>query len=89
MLLDSLGDMADIARGVFPISYILVVPLLILIVPINPVNATHDFSVYRMNQFDLQGTSYGRYSKLLFNYIGLMLLLYIQLISHRFNWLHI
>ena len=59
MLFDNLGDMVDIARGAFPISYILVVPLLILIAPISPVNATHDFSVYRMHQYDLQGTSYG------------------------------
>ena len=59
MWADSFIDLSDLAKGAFPMSYILMVPLLILISPISPANAAHDFSVYRMQQFDLQGTSYG------------------------------
>ncbi|XP_078681342.1 BOS complex subunit NCLN-like [Branchiostoma floridae x Branchiostoma belcheri] len=53
------GEVFDIFRGVFPISFLLFVPAVLIIVSPDPVEAAHEFSVYRMQQFDLQGTSYG------------------------------
>ena len=59
MWLDEAGEVVEMFRGSFPLSFLFFVPLLILISPINSAGAAHDFAVYRMQQYDLQGASHG------------------------------
>lgn len=53
------GEIVEMFRSSFPLSFLFFVPILILISPVCPVYAAHEFNVYRMQQFDLQGSSYG------------------------------
>ncbi|GFT29932.1 nicalin-1 [Nephila pilipes] len=46
-------------RGNCSVYYIFLVPLLIAISPKTPVFAAHEFTVYRMQHFDLHGTPHG------------------------------
>jgi len=59
MLLDEAGEVVEMFRSSFPLSFLFFVPLLILISPYNTASAAHDFAVYRMQQYDLQGVSHG------------------------------
>lgn len=56
MLLDGAGEIVEMFRNSFPLSFLFFVPILILI---SPVSTAHDFGVYRMQQFDLQGVPHG------------------------------
>ena len=62
MLLEDLSEVCDMFKGSFPISLIFFIPILIILSPANPVCGAHDFSVFRMQQFDLQGSSFGENS---------------------------
>jgi len=62
MLLDEVGEVVEMFRGSFPLSFLFFIPLLIMISPITPAAAAHDFAVYRMQQYDLQGASHGTLS---------------------------
>ena len=53
------GEIVEMFRNSFPLSFLFFVPIIILISPVSPVYAAQEFSVYRMQQFDLQGSSYG------------------------------
>ncbi|XP_076465147.1 BOS complex subunit ncln-like [Babylonia areolata] len=53
------GEIVEMFRNSFPLSFLFFVPIFILISPVSPVYAAQEFSVYRMQQFDLQGSSYG------------------------------
>nr|CAB3264233.1 nicalin-1-like [Phallusia mammillata] len=47
-------------RTSFPLGFVAVFPVILLVVsPITMVDAAHEFSVYRMQQYDLQGNSHG------------------------------
>ncbi|XP_033101240.1 nicalin-1-like [Anneissia japonica] len=59
MWIEEANEMLDMLRGSIPLTIILIVPVLIMISPCVPVDAAHEFSVYRMQQYDLQGTQYG------------------------------
>ncbi|XP_071965908.1 BOS complex subunit ncln-like [Antedon mediterranea] len=59
MWIEEANEMLDMFRGSIPLTIILIVPVLIMISPGVPVDAAHEFSVYRMQQYDLQGTQYG------------------------------
>nr|XP_018903520.1 PREDICTED: nicalin-1 [Bemisia tabaci] len=50
---------AEIIKSIFPIYLILALPIFIILSPINPVEASHEFSAYRMQHFDLHGTARG------------------------------
>ena len=59
MWLDEVGEVVEMFRSSFPLSFLFFIPLLIMISPITPASAAHDFAVYRMQQYDLQGASRG------------------------------
>ncbi|XP_025076679.1 nicalin-1-like [Pomacea canaliculata] len=58
------GEIVEMFRSSFPLSFLFFVPIFILISPVSPVYAAQEFNVYRMQQFDLQGSSYGCKSSL-------------------------
>ncbi|XP_063955677.1 BOS complex subunit ncln-like [Lytechinus pictus] len=49
-------EVVEVVRGHFPWTCLLIVPILIAI---SPVHGAHDFTAYRMQQFDLHGSQYG------------------------------
>lgn len=51
----------EFLRGNFIIYPLVVVPLLIAISPMTPVLGAHEFTVYRMQHFDLHGVPHGLY----------------------------
>ncbi|KAH9499321.1 tRNA (cytosine-5-)-methyltransferase ncl1 [Bulinus truncatus] len=59
MWFDEIGEIFEMFKGSFPLSFLFFVPIFIIISPVSPVNAAQEFAVYRMQQYDLQGTSYG------------------------------
>ena len=59
MFFDDLSEVADVFRGSFPLSLLFFIPIMIILSPASPVNGAHDFTVFRMQQFDLQGSSFG------------------------------
>ena len=60
MLLDGAGELVEMFKSSFPLSFLFFVPLFILISPVSRASAAHDFAVHRMQQYDLQGASHGR-----------------------------
>lgn len=65
MLFDEANEVLELLRGNFPIYFIFFLPVLILVSPLSPVHGAHDFAVYRMQHFDLQGNSRGCRSALI------------------------
>lgn len=63
MWFEEINEVFDMFKTSFPLSLVFFVPILIIISPVSPVAGAHDFSVFRMQQFDLQGSSYGEYSR--------------------------
>ena len=61
-MIDNISEFADLLKGSFPFTFIFVIPLIILLSPTSPVDAAHEFSVFRMQQFDLQGSSFGNFT---------------------------
>ncbi|XP_066589257.1 BOS complex subunit NCLN [Prorops nasuta] len=59
MWLQDCDGFAEICRGYFPYYLLIIFPIFIMISPMNPVAASHEFPVYRMNQYDLHGVSHG------------------------------
>jgi len=59
MWLDEVGEVVEMFRSSFPLSFLFFIPLLVMISPITPAGAAHDFAVYRMQQYDLQAASHG------------------------------
>ena len=57
MWVDEASEVFDMFRHGFPLSLLFFVPICIIL---SPASAAHEFSVYRMQQFDLQGVSYGK-----------------------------
>ncbi len=62
MWFDEAGEIVEMFKNAFPLSFLFFVPILIIISPVSPVGAAHDFAVYRMQQYDLQGSSYGEFT---------------------------
>ena len=62
MWFDEAGEVYEMFRNSFPLSFLFFVPIFIIISPVSPVGAAHDFAVYRMQHYDLQGSSYGKLS---------------------------
>ncbi len=58
MWFEEAGEVVEMFRSSFPLSLIFFVPILILISPA-PASAAQEFSVFRMQHYDLQGSSYG------------------------------
>jgi len=59
MWLDEVGEVVEMFRSSFPLSFLFFIPLLVMMSPITPADAAHDFAVYRMQQYDLQGAAHG------------------------------
>ena len=57
MWFDEAGEVVEMFRSSFPLSVLFFVPIFIII---SPVGGAHEFAVYRMQQYDLQGASYGK-----------------------------
>ena len=82
MLLDGAGEVAEMFRNSFPLSFLFFVPLLILISPVSP---AHDFAVYRMQQYDLQGSAHGMtyYTVIIVIIIIIITTIYLENVSFR------
>jgi len=59
MWFDEVGEIFELFKGSFPFSFLFFVPIFIIISPVSPVNAAQEFGVYRMQQYDLQGSTFG------------------------------
>ncbi|XP_014661861.1 PREDICTED: nicalin-1-like [Priapulus caudatus] len=59
MILDHFEELIEAFRGSFPVHLLVFISLFIIISPASPVHAAHEFAVYRMQQYDLQGRPYG------------------------------
>ncbi|RUS85048.1 hypothetical protein EGW08_007185 [Elysia chlorotica] len=59
MWFDELGEVFEMFKGSFPLSFLFFIPIFIIISPVSPVNAAQEFAVYRMQQYDLQGSTFG------------------------------
>lgn len=59
MYFDGADGIFEFLRGTLPYYTIAVVPLLIVISPMTPVLCAHEFTVYRMQHFDLHGSPHG------------------------------
>lgn len=62
MWLDEADSFAEIFKGYLPFYLLVAVPLLLIVAPAYPVAASHEFSVYRMQQYDLHNVPRGKYS---------------------------
>lgn len=52
-------EILELFRGCLPYYLFIMLPVLIIISPVNPVDAAHEFPVYRMQHFDLHGVPRG------------------------------
>lgn len=55
-----LEEAEEIFKGYLPYYVLIFLPIFIIISPVNPVAASHEFPVYRMQHFDLQGSAHGK-----------------------------
>lgn len=46
-------------KASFPLTFIVFIPAVLILVSPLPAEAAHEFTVYRMQQYDLQGQPYG------------------------------
>ncbi|XP_070154694.1 BOS complex subunit NCLN [Polyergus mexicanus] len=65
MWLEECDSFAELCRGYLPYYLLIVLPIFIIISPVNPVAASHEFPVYRMHQYDLHGVPHGCRSALI------------------------
>lgn len=49
----------NMLKASFPLTIIVFLPAVLILVSPLPAEAAHEFTVYRMQQYDLQGQSYG------------------------------
>ncbi|XP_047516601.1 nicalin [Pieris napi] len=59
MWLDQADGFDEIFKGYLPYYLLVMFPILIIMSPVNPVAASHEFSVYRMQQYDLHTVPHG------------------------------
>ena len=59
MWLDTSFDVLEAFKNGFPISIMMILPILMAV---SPINGAQTFPAYRVNHFDLGGSSYGQYS---------------------------
>ncbi|GLH07945.1 Nicalin [Gryllus bimaculatus] len=52
----------DLFKEYFPYYLVIVLPIFIIISPVNPVQAAHEFPAYRMQQYDLHGVPHVLFS---------------------------
>lgn len=59
MVLGDIGELLEMFKNSFPFSFLFFIPILIILSPVSPVSAAHEFAALRMQQYDLHGVSYG------------------------------
>lgn len=59
MWFEELQEVAEVFKGNFPLTCLMLIPILIFIAPSQ---AAHEFEAYRMQHFDLNGRQYGKYN---------------------------
>lgn len=64
MWLDEADGFVEIFRGYLPYYLLVALPIFIIMSPVNPVAASHEFSVYRMQQYDLHTVPHGKLTKI-------------------------
>ncbi|XP_018417165.1 PREDICTED: nicalin [Nanorana parkeri] len=65
-MLEEAGEVFDnMLKASFPLTFIVFIPAVLLLVSPLQADAAHEFTVYRMQQYDLQGQSYGTRSSVL------------------------
>ncbi|XP_066996614.2 BOS complex subunit ncln [Anabrus simplex] len=52
-------EIVELFRGYLPYYLLIALPIFIIISPVCPVGASHEFPVYRMQQYDLHGVPHG------------------------------
>lgn len=57
-------------KSSFPLTFIVFIPAVLILVSPLPAEAAHEFTVYRMQQYDLQGQPYGKKAVSLFKSHG-------------------
>lgn len=58
-MLGESDEFSEILKTGFPMYLLIAIPLLLVMSPVCPANAAHEFNVYRAQQYSLQGVSYG------------------------------
>ena len=58
--MDQISEAFEALRTGFPIALFAIVPVLLIVISPIGVDASHDFKVYRMQQYDLQGNTHGQ-----------------------------
>lgn len=66
MWLDQADGFSEIFKGYLPYYLLVFFPIFIIMSPANPVAASHEFSVYRMHQYDLHTVPHGKNSILFY-----------------------
>lgn len=64
MLGDS-DEFSEFLKTGFPAYLLIAIPLLLVMSPLCPANAAHEFTVYRTQQYSLQGITYGSKSSII------------------------
>lgn len=59
MWLENADDFMELCKGSIVYYLIIVLPILIIVSPAYPVSASHEFNVFRMQQFDIHGVAHG------------------------------
>ncbi|XP_061172666.1 BOS complex subunit ncln-like [Saccostrea echinata] len=59
MVLSDVGELLEMFKNSFPFSFLFFIPIFIILSPVSPVSAAHEFAALRMQQYDLHGVSYG------------------------------
>uniref|UniRef100_A0A2S2PB97 BOS complex subunit NCLN n=1 Tax=Schizaphis graminum TaxID=13262 RepID=A0A2S2PB97_SCHGA len=64
-MLGESDEFSEILKTGFPMYLLIAIPLLLVMSPVCPANAAHEFTVYRAQQYSLQGTTYGSKSSII------------------------
>lgn len=59
-MLGESDEFSEILKTGFPMYLLIAIPLLLVMSPVCPANAAHEFTVYRAQQYSLQGATYGK-----------------------------
>jgi len=62
-MLGESDEFSEILKTGFPMYLLIAIPLLLVMSPVCPAKAAHEFTVYRAQQYSLQGTTYGKVPK--------------------------
>lgn len=58
--MEQVSEAIEAFRSGFPMAVFAIVPVLLIVVSPMAAEASHDFKVYRMQQYDMQGNTHGK-----------------------------